>query len=173
MIEGEKVRLRPWTDRDIPAMTSIRNDVPLQAQLLAKVRGSDETQVRHWLEQRSSSADSLLLVIADTESDEAIGFFQLTGLDPTDRRADLGICLSQSWQGEGRGREVLSLAMPHVRNVLRLRKLSLRVRADNAGAIRCYEKAEFRECGRLRKHMFLEGIWHDIVLMEYFFPDEG
>lgn len=173
MIEGEKVRLRPWTDRDIHAMTSIRNDVPLQAQLLAKVRGSDETQVRHWLEQRSSSVDSLLLVIADTESDGAIGFFQLTGLDSTDRRADLGICLSRPWQGKGLGSEVLSLAMPHVHDTCNLRKLSLRVRADNTGAIRCYGKAGFKECGRLRKHMFLEGIWHDIVLMELFFPDEN
>ena len=172
MIEGEKVRLRPWIDRDIAAMTLIRNDVPLQAQLLAKVRGSDATQVRHWLVQRSSSVDSLLLVIADTKSDGAIGFFQLTGLDSTDHRADLGICLARPWQGKGLGSEVLSLAMPHVRNTCDLRKFSLRVRADNAGAIRCYAKAGFKECGRLRKHMFLEGVWHDIVLMEYFFPAE-
>jgi diamine N-acetyltransferase len=173
MIEGKMIRLRSWKEKDVPTMTEIRNDVPLQAQLLARVRGSDEAQVRRWLQERSSSADSLLFIVADLASDNAIGFMQLTGMDPIDRRAELGICLIRSRQGKGVGSEVLLLALPHLRDSTGLRKLSLRVRADNDAAIRCYARVGFKQCGRLREHVHIEGSWHDLVLMDLFLRHES
>lgn len=168
MIEGAEIRLRSWKDEDLDTMTELRNDVPLQAQLLARVRGSDEAQVRQWLQDRSSNADSILFIIADRVSDAAVGFLQFTGVDPIDRRAELGICVSRHRQGKGFGTEAISIALPHLRDIWDLRKVSLRVRADNEGAIRCYRKIGFEQCGRLREHVYIEGAWHDLVLMEIF-----
>jgi RimJ/RimL family protein N-acetyltransferase len=172
MIEGENVRLRPWEEADIRTMMEIRNDVALQSQLLARVRGSAEVQVRQWLQDRSSAADGLFFIVADRESNAARGFIQLSGMDLIDRRAELGICLVQQWNGRGIGTQCLQLVISHLRENWGLRKLSLRVRADNAGAIACYRKVGFEECGRLREHVCLGGVWHDLVLMDLFLHRE-
>lgn len=168
MIEGTSIRLRVWRDDDLPALTTLRNDIALQAQLLARVRGSRPKQVLEWLEQRSTEPNGLLFIIADLHDDATLGFLQISNLDPVDRHADLGICLLNDARGHGRGGEAIALASDHLRDGWELRKLSLRLRADNAAALRCYEKAGFEHCGLLKQHVYIEGRWHDIVLMEHF-----
>jgi diamine N-acetyltransferase len=166
MIDGTSIRLRAWQDKDIPAMKVLRNDVALQAQLLARARGSDDSQVRRWLEERATGNDSLLYIIADRVSDAALGYLQLTGIDPLDHRAELGICLAPQAQGRHVGRESLLLLLPHVQEARNLRKISLRVRAENASAIRCYKNVGFEQCGLLREHVYIDDAWQDLVLME-------
>jgi RimJ/RimL family protein N-acetyltransferase len=168
MIEGPSIRLRAWQERDLPALQVLRNDVALQAQLLARAQGSDIAQVQDWLQRRSNGTDSLLFVIADRHGDDAFGFIQFTGLDPIDRLADLGICLSPAAQGRGAGTEAITLALPYLREVRRTRKLNLRVRCDNERAIRCYQRLGFQQCGTLRQHIFIDGHWQDVLLMEMF-----
>jgi len=166
MIETAQLRLRAWRSEDHPALTRLRNDVALQAQLLARVRGNSSAQVQQWLHDRSSAAGSLLWILADRQSDQALGFLQFTGMDAFDRRADLGICLTPEAQGGGRGREAIAAALPYLQANWSLRKVNLRVRQDNVRAIRCYEQLGFERCGLLREDVYLEGRWLDVALME-------
>ena len=167
MIDGDTVRLRAWCEPDLPALLRWRNDVALQAQLLARARGSNEAQVREWLRERSAGSH-LFFVIADRHTDAALGYLQFTGLDPVDRRADFGICLGPESQGHGAGSEALRLACAYLRETWNLRKLSLRVRSDNERAVRCYRRLGFEPCGLLRDHVCIEGSWRDVVLMDLF-----
>jgi RimJ/RimL family protein N-acetyltransferase len=168
MFEGASVRLRSWREADLPVMMDVRNNVALQAQLLARVRGSGPEQVREWLKSRATAPDSLLFIIATRSDDAAIGFLQVVEIDAVDRRGDLGICLLPGSQGRGVGTEAVGLLLPYLGSVWNLRKLSLKVRADNVGAIRCYAKAGFAECGRFHAHVFADGKWLDLVMMERF-----
>ena len=168
MIEGKRILLRGWREADLPALAQLRNDVALQAQLLSRARGSDIEQVRRWAQERASSPHSLLFVVCERGSDDVLGYLQLTGLDDVGRRAELGICLRPQSQGQGLGREVLQEVQPYLRDVWALRKLSLRVRRDNDRAIRCYERVGFERCGMLHEHVFIEGRFQDVVLMELF-----
>jgi RimJ/RimL family protein N-acetyltransferase len=168
MIEGVSIRLRAWQERDLPVLQTLRNDVALQAQLLSRARGSDLSQVEHWVQQRAAGGDSLLLVIADRLEDIARGYIQFTGLDPIDRRADLGLCLAPPSQGRGIGGEAIRLSLSHLVEAYNVRKVSLRVRADNERAIRCYRRLGFHDCGVLRQHVFIDDAWQDVLLMELF-----
>jgi RimJ/RimL family protein N-acetyltransferase len=168
VIDGTSIRLRAWQDKDIPVMKVLRNDVALQAQLLARARGNDDSQVRRWLDERSTGDDSLLYIIADRESDAALGYLQLIGIDPLDHRAELGICLAPQAQGRHVGRDSLLLLLTHVQQTRDLRKISLRVRADNPSAIRCYQNVGFEQCGLLHEHVYIDNAWQDLVLMEIF-----
>jgi hypothetical protein len=58
-----RIGLRPWRDVDVATLRDLRNDVELQAMLLARARGSDDAAVREWLGRRSSGG-SVLLVVA-------------------------------------------------------------------------------------------------------------
>ena len=173
MIEGLRIRLRDWSEADLPALTGWRNDVALQGQLLARVRGSTIDQVREWAHERSRGETSLLWLIATREPDRAIGYVQLVGLDDLDRCGDLGICLETASQGAGIGREVLLLLIEHAHQVHRLRKFELRVRADNARAIRCYESVGFVRCGVLHARTLVGGDYTDVILMERFLAGPG
>jgi RimJ/RimL family protein N-acetyltransferase len=166
MIKGARLRLRPWADADLPALTALRNDISTQVQLLARARGNDPIQVREWLHARTSQSDRIFYVVALLDTDRCVGFLQVVEFEPVDRRAEFGICLLAETRGRGFGGEALTLAMGHLMQHWNLRKLSLRVRADNAAAQVCYKKIGFQECGRLRAHVYLDGGWQDVVLME-------
>jgi RimJ/RimL family protein N-acetyltransferase len=53
---------------------------------------------------------------------------------------------------------------------LNLHRIHLSVLADNARAIRCYEKAGFRVEGRLREAVFKSGERRDVILMALLRP---
>lgn len=168
MIEGNGIRLRAWQDNDLPVLTLLRNDVVIQGQLLTRPRGSSLEQVRNWLMDRSVQGDKLFFIVADKDRDVTLGFVQINDLEAFDRRAELGICLVREAQGRGIGSESLRLICSYLRKTLGLRKISLKVRVDNEAAISCYRKAGFDMCGLLREHIFIDGSWKDIVLMEKF-----
>ena len=168
VIEGATFRLRPWAESDLPVLMAMRNDVQLQAKLLAHARGSDEMQVRDWLQKRASGSDRLFFVVADRNDDSTWGYVQCSGLDSENGNVDLGICLLASAQGRGIGSEVLGLVAKYLRSQRSVRKISLRVRTDNESAIRCYRRAGYAECGILRAHIFIEDAWRDVMLLERF-----
>ena len=101
-------------------MKELRNDVELQKKLLARVRGSDEVQVRDWLVSRSSDSRSMLFVIARVADDKPLGYLQFIEVDPVDLRADLGICLAPGNEGKGLGREALNLAIAYMKDSLKI-----------------------------------------------------
>lgn len=169
MIEGVAIRLRAWQEDDIPLVSALRNDMALQVQLLSRVRGSEAGQIRNWLQDRSGRADCLFFIIADRETNAALGYLQIGSMDLVDQRAELGICLMREAQGRGIGYESIRLAISYLQNTWGLRKLSLKVRDDNVAAIRSYQRVGFVKCGLLREHVFIDGSWHDIVLMDLFF----
>jgi RimJ/RimL family protein N-acetyltransferase len=168
VIEGALVRLRLWQEDDVPAIMALRNDVALQAKLLARARGSDQSQVRKWLEDRSTAAGNMLFIVAQSSNDAPLGYLQFTGIDPVDLNAELGICLATAAQGRGFGGEALQLALSHLRDTVGIRKISLRVRTDNTVAIRAYRRLGFSKCGELKDHIFIDGRWQNVLLMELF-----
>ena len=171
MIEGSTLRLRGWHESDLGLFIEMRNDVALQAELLARPRGSGIAQVRQWLQDRAGDPQGLLLVVASLDDDRPLGYVQLTDVSSIDGRAELGICLHAQAQGRGVGLEALTLVQPYLRRVWALRKLTLRVRAENARAIACYEQVGFVRCGLLHQHVFIDGALRDLVLMELFLDE--
>jgi diamine N-acetyltransferase len=167
MLEGSKIRLREWREEDLPSLTLWRNDIALQAQLMARPRGSDAGKIKSWLDGRTTPADRLFLVVASRENDEAVGYIQFD-LNLVDRFGEPGICLAPAQQGKGYGTEALNLAVKYLQATWGLRKISLRVLADNKRAVRSYTKCGFVECGKLRKHFLSGGEWKDVLLMEIF-----
>lgn len=168
MLSGERLILREWREHDLAALAALRNDAELQARLMAQARPNSVSRVRQWLADRTSADDGLLFVVASRDDDTPMGYVQVTGLDRANGTGELGICLSNAAQGKGHARECCILLEGYLRNTFSLRKLTLRVLADNTRAIRFYIKAGYREVGRLERHFLAAGRYHDVVLMERF-----
>jgi diamine N-acetyltransferase len=166
MLTGNKVVLRAWANEDLPALQALRNDVPLQRQLMAQPKGSSLEQVRVWLTTRSQTADAVFLVIADRTSNQALGYLQLLDMDLFHGSGRLGICIGPQAQGRGCGGEALALLANYVGEVFGLRKIVLEVLASNEGAIRLYLRHGYREVGRWQQHFRTATGYVDVVIME-------
>ena len=95
---------------------------------------------------------------------EAIGFQVLDDFDQADAIANLWYCLGAlSWRGFG----IMPLSIKKLTDSppLSLRVISAWVGSINTASIRCLEKAEFREVGRIKNAFNVNGL-HDRVIFE-------
>lgn len=168
MLQGDKLVLRAWRESDLTTLAELRNDIDLQAMLMTQARPNSIERVRRWLVERSSRDDMVFFVVASRRDDAVLGYVQVAGIDRVHGVGELGICLSPSAQGSSLAQEACRLLYFYLRHTLALRKLTLRVLADNTRAIAFYMKTGYREVGRL-KRQFLIGEQHqDVVIMERF-----
>ncbi|MBV9878571.1 MAG: GNAT family N-acetyltransferase [Verrucomicrobia bacterium] len=96
---------------------------------------------------------------------ELIGHVALWGITLKDQCANLGIILNREVWSQGYGTEALLLVLRYSFNELNLHRIQLEVLAENSRAIRCYQKAGFREEGRRRQVYFRDRKWRDQILM--------
>ena len=116
--------------------------------------------------------DFLLYVIAARSDDAVLGYLQAASLDMFHGHCELGICLSPEAQGRGIASAALELLYAYLRDQCGLRKIGLRVRADNERAIAVYRKRGFTEEG-LRRRQYRSGdTFRDEVLMAWFTEEE-
>lgn len=95
-----------------------------------------------------------------------LGEAKLHSLNQLDRRARFAVGFYDDAKlGKGLGQEVTKLVLEYAFKVLKLHRVDLRVLAYNSRAIRCYEKCGFIIEGRERESAFVDGQWHDDLIM--------
>ena len=162
---GERVQLRPITDGDTERIVQWRNQPSVRRNFLDQRLFTAESH-RAWLEKRVWTGQVAQFIVLRRDTGEAIGSVYLRDIDRQNSRCEYGIFLGEaSARGHGFGSEACRLACRHAFQTLGLRRVFLRVLADNTAAVRSYEKAGFRFEGRLRRHVCLDGTFHDLILM--------
>ena len=167
MIVGIKVRLRPIERDDLPRFVEWFGD-PEVRRHLGRYLSFSLAQEERWFENLQERLERRESVVLAVETAEGVHIGSI-GLDPIDwknRYAELGIAIGEKayWdQGYGSDaiRTLLSLAFCQ----MNLHRIFLRVDADNARGIRCYEKAGFQREGTSREMVFKEGAYHDQYVM--------
>lgn len=87
--------------------------------------------------------------------------------DPMYRHASIDVFLGASHRGRGLGTEAIRLLARHLFEDRGHHRLTIDPAADNAAAIRAYEKAGFRPVGIMRLYeRGPDGAWHDGLLMD-------
>lgn len=119
-----------------------------------------------WVRTMVDTGRAAQFILCVGEEWEPVGSVYLRDIDRIHSRAEYGIFIGEkkAW-GQGCGtwaaREMIRYAFEEER----LHKLMLRVLAENAGAIRSYEKAGFEREAYLRDEVFLEGQYKDVIYM--------
>jgi RimJ/RimL family protein N-acetyltransferase len=87
------------------------------------------------------------------------------------RSADIGIRIGEEkYRGLGYGKEALAIGLNYCWHHLNLERVGLVVFRNNARAINAYEAAGFRKEGVLKRLLFVDGKWIDVVVMAAFRP---
>jgi len=156
---GEHLRLRPSTRADLDAVSAIAAEPavsewwgePSRTALEAELSG-DEPEL------------TSLIVEVDGTIAGCIQFHEEN--EPDFRHAGIDLFLGSAWHGRGLGTETVALVVAYLIEQRGHHRITIDPAADNARAIRAYERAGFRAVGVMRRYQHLRGAWRDGLLME-------
>ena len=169
LFQGQLVTLvAADAEADAPLMARWSHDTEFRRQL-------DSQPARMWIagelkgeleQELAAEAHNVTFFIRTLAEDRPIGFVGLDGIAWTHGEACLGINISeQADRGKGYGTDTLHVLLRYAFAELNLYRVSLEVFADNARAIRSYEKAGFVVEGRLRQPVSRDGRRWDMLLL--------
>jgi RimJ/RimL family protein N-acetyltransferase len=178
---GKNCRLRPLARSDMGRFLTWRQDRQLRGAVLGYSLPVTAEMEAGWFDQMlneqsrkvafftiavAARPDANQLGDPAAAEDNPIGFCRLTGIDWIARHAEFGILIGdRDRQRRGFGAEATAMLCRYGFDDLNLDRLHLRVREDNHAALRLYERLGFQIEGRLRRHAYVDGAYHDLVLM--------
>jgi RimJ/RimL family protein N-acetyltransferase len=166
MIKSDRLLLRPWQESDLGFIQGLRNDIDLQALLLATARGSTVLAVRSWLEEKSSGSERLFFVAEISDTREPIGYIQLSIEPGSTNSWRFGICLASQYWSKGYGVESLEAIEHYLQVQHGTHKMMLQVDEANGRAVACYKSLGYREVGVMLRHVEVQGRLRNVMVME-------
>ncbi len=172
-IKTPRLRLRPLDDRDAQALFAVF---------------SDPRVMRYWSTPAWASPDQAHRSIAADAADRAagahlrlgielpaqrqlVGTCTLFGIQPTNRRAELGYALASPYWRNGYMHEALVALVTHAFAGLSLNRLEADIDPRNATSARTLERLGFRLEGRLRERWIVGGEVSDSDLYGLLYRD--
>ncbi len=172
ILKGEKIILRPVELSDIEQLLNI-NDPEVRQNLLL-VFPLNRIREEEWVRSLYSNQKDVVFAVVPTNVEKLVGTTGLHQIDWVNRAAEFGIAITdKKYWNTGLGTEATKLTLKYAFEYLNLNRVSLRVYEYNKRAIHVYEKCGFVHEGRLRKARYLNGQYHDVLVMsilsdEYF-----
>jgi aminoglycoside 6'-N-acetyltransferase len=159
-IDGEHVRLRPLVEADREALFEVLSDPTVVA--VWDTRGPDESAN----DLLSGEEDRVAFAIeVDGKFAGSIQYAEAD--DPDYRSAGIDIFMPTRFQGRGLGTDAVRTLARYLIEVRGHHRLTIDPAADNARAIRSYEKVGFRPVGVMRQYeRGVDGAFHDGLLMD-------
>ena len=127
--------------------------------------GFSEEEERAYLTHTAAADNSLAIVVVAEQG--IVGALTFDG----GRRArlrhtgEVGISVLQAYAGVGLGRALLEYLLAWAERSGVVRKINLKVRADNLSAIRLYERMGWAHEGRTSRDTLIDGQFSDCLLM--------
>jgi aminoglycoside 6'-N-acetyltransferase len=157
ILRGERVVLRPGTEDDLPRLVSILREPevarrwgqPAEAEILEDFIGVDTG------------------FVIEVEGD-VVGAIQYDENDsPMYKSAGIDLFVTTPRHRQGIGTDAVRTLARYLIDERGHHRITIDPAADNAAAIRCYEKVGFRPVGVLRSYeRGPDGSWHDGLLMD-------
>jgi RimJ/RimL family protein N-acetyltransferase len=161
------IMLTALREDDAPRLHAWRGDPAVRDGALGYPFPTSIEAAHAWIrsfEPKATPGD-LCFAVREEGDGPLIGYSQLRGIDWIARCAEIGIVIGDSTRrGAGHGRAILQATAAYAFDVMALRRLWLRVAADNAAAIRLYTGFGFEAEGRLKRHAFRSGRLVDVLV---------
>jgi RimJ/RimL family protein N-acetyltransferase len=166
--DGRSVTIRVAVPEDAAAVVAALKEVGGESAYLtfgAEGRGLDEVEQRAALAQLLAADNALALVAVD--GGRIVGNLVFEGGTRSRIRhtGELGVSVRQAYAGKGVGRALLEMLIAWAEGSGVIRKLDLKVRADNLNAIRLYERLGWKIEGVVTRDLCVDGVYHDALYM--------
>lgn len=165
MLCGRWVALRPLERADLEQCRAWVNDRALVA-LTGPYAPVGRRDQEAWFKRIAAGGSDRVFGIHRRRGGRLIGTCGLYDVHWVLRKADLRIRIGDRRAlGKGYGSDAVRVLVDHAFRNLNLHRVALTVFADNARAIRAYEKCGFVPEGKLRGDGFIEGRYIDVLVM--------
>lgn len=165
MIDTERLSLRLLEETDEQDIIRWRNDKEI-IDCFFSYKGITSKEHREWFEKYVKGSDRIEFIICIKSNNKKIGTIGLSNIDHRNQKAEYGILLGEKDErGKGFGKEATLALLDYGFYELNLNKIFLKVFSDNTNAIELYKKAGFKEDGLLRKDVFKNGQFKDVLIM--------
>ncbi len=170
MYYGEKVKLRALEMEDLDIIMKHFNNLELRQYLNSQIPMSRHAE-RQWLE-RATTMDpwkdgEMTLAIENKESGEFLGTVSLFDISKQHKRAEFGIAIHKPDNlGKGYGTDTTRVMLWVGFHILGLNSIYLITMGGNVRAQKAYEKAGFKDAGVFRQGAYVQGAFHDFIIMD-------
>lgn len=163
---GEKVYLSVMHTDDAEQYVKWLSDRSVTDNLGNTVNIQSVEQEKDWILNAGKNGD-VNFAIVEKGTDKLLGNCSLFNIDRINRRATIGIFIGEeNKRSKGYGSDALNLILNYAFNFQNMHNVNLEVFSFNKMAINCYKKVGFKEYGTRHEAYFLDGKYHDIILME-------
>ncbi len=164
---GEHIYLSPVSTEDVEKYTKWMNDFETTDYIGQSTKIYTLEKERRFLENCVEKEEGVTLGIVKIEDDKLIGNCGLKSINTVGRNATLGIFIGENEErSKGYGAEAIRLLLDYGFNYLNLHEINLHVYSFNKRAIKCYEKIGFKEYGRRRESVYINGKYYDVISMD-------
>jgi len=162
ILKTERLSLRPLRAADAPSLFAILGDPEAMKFWDRPAIARTATATEIVASQLSAMEDGHFLYWTVWRDDDAIGSVDLSALDFTHMRGEIGFLFRRDQWGQGYGREAMSALIRHAFSQLRLERLEARVHAANMPAKKLLGLLGFVPEGRLSGYVLRDAIRHDV-----------
>jgi RimJ/RimL family protein N-acetyltransferase len=165
---GDKVQLRAREPRDadvIPLYEHSADERSGWMILPPRSRMATRKAIEESAEKRPGPQTLALdLAIARREDDLMVGGINVNEVDQVNGTFSYGVGIGREHKGNGYAAEAVLLVMRFMFDERRFQKCEARVYDYNSASLSLHRKLGFVEEGRLRRHLFLAGEYHDELM---------
>ena len=166
MLRGARIGLAAVQSSSLEMFARWMSDLAVTRTLAAPKVPMTVERERTWLDAALQRAEPFFTIYR-LDTMQPIGNTDLYNVDMVSLAAEFGIMIGErsAW-GQGYATEATRLMMEYAFDVLGLEHLSLQVYAPNVRAASAYQRAGFKEVGRLRGAKRIGRERYDIIVMD-------
>jgi len=164
---GGKLYLRALEENDLEGKyLDWLNDYEVTKYMESGIFPNTRKHMEDYFNEVGRSSNNVLLAIIDKKTEKHIGNVRLGPINWIHRTSFLGIMIGEKgFWGKGYATEALKLVVDYAFNRLNLHKISAGMNASNEASTRAYEKAGFEVEGRRKEELYVDGRYHDGIIM--------
>jgi RimJ/RimL family protein N-acetyltransferase len=162
ILKTERLSLRPLRAADAPDLFAILGDAEAMKFWDRPAIARTATATEIVASQLAAMEDGHFLYWTVWRDEDAVGSIDLSALDFTHLRGEIGFLFRRDQWGQGYGREAMGALIQHAFRQLRLERLEAKVHAANMPAKKLLGLLGFMPEGRLSGHVLRDGIRHDV-----------
>lgn len=170
MLEGKNLILRALEPTDVELLFDWENDENLWHLSNTIVPFSRFTLEQYILNSHQDiyTTKQLRLMIdkKDHVQNNPIGSIDLFDFDPTNKRAGIGILITQNEQNKGYASEALELLINYCFSTLQLHQIYCNISVDNEASLKLFKKQNFTVVGLKKEWLLIEGKWMDENILQ-------
>lgn len=168
ILENDEIKLRALEPEDISLLYVWENDTKLW-EVGSTIAPFSKKLLRDYIENSHLDiyeAKQLRLMIDDKQSQTTIGSIDLYDFDPHNRRAGIGILVTEEFQNKGFAKKSLQILLHYCKLMLLLHQVYVEIPKSNEACLALFRSADFQQIG-IKKDWLARGHeYEDVVVMQ-------